>query len=174
MGEALIDLIHSPQTAEPEVRIGGSPFNVAIALARLGVKTGFICPLSTDDYGHRLAQSLLSNGVRQCVQDRIDRPTAVAEVFTDAVGHPTYTFHRDGTADRALEALPPIQALPKQIVALHFGSLVLAQATDWLAWKTAIIAARDRGAFIAFDPNLRTPLIDDMHECTRFSVVHSR
>ena len=40
--------------------------------------------------------------------------------------------------------------------------LALAQAKDWPAWREAVQETRDRGALIAFDPNLRTALIDDL------------
>ena len=54
LGESLIDRIHPLGGGQAEARIGGSPYNVAIALARLGVPAGYICPLSTDAYGDRL------------------------------------------------------------------------------------------------------------------------
>jgi len=161
LGESLIDLIHTPGQ-EPEARVGGSPFNVAIAMARLGVESGLVCPLSTDAYGQRLAHTLRDHDVQQCVKECVKAPTAIAEVFTDSQGHPTYTFHREHTADRALEVRPPLDSLPNSLTALHFGSLVLAQESDWAAWKAAIVSARAQGAFIAFDPNLRVALIDDM------------
>ncbi len=161
LGESLIDLIHGSDTAEPEARLGGSPYNVSIALARLGTPAGFVCPLSTDVYGQRLSKGLEENGVRRCVGQFVDAPTAIAEVFTNQDGHPHYVFHRDHTADRALSEHPPIQSLPSDIHALHFGSLVLAQEADWPAWRDAIVEAKGRGAYVAFDPNVRVSLIDD-------------
>ena len=162
LGEALIDLIHGPDGAEPRAQVGGSPFNVSIALSRMEIEAGFLCPISEDAYGEMLASSLESNGVELCVKTRTSEPTAIAEVRTDAAGHPSYVFHREGTADRALAKYPPAEALPRKIEALHFGSLVLAQEQDWPAWKEAIVRAKERGAFIAFDPNLRVLLIDDL------------
>ena len=88
MGEALIDLIHGEDGSGPTPLIGGSPYNVAIAMARLGLDVGFICPISRDGFGKRLAQGLIDEGVRQCIDERTEAPTAVAEVFTDASGHP--------------------------------------------------------------------------------------
>ena len=162
LGEALIDCIHDADSAEPRVVVGGSPYNVAVALSRLGCDAGFLCPISLDDYGQLLVDGLRRDGVTRCVTERVGAPTAIAEVFADKDGHPSYVFHREGTADRALEACPPVAALPEHLDALHFGSLVLAQEADWPAWREAIIEARSRGAFIAFDPNLRVALIDDM------------
>ena len=43
-GEALIDLIPDPVKAGAyDVALGGSPYNVAIGLARLGAETAFVC-----------------------------------------------------------------------------------------------------------------------------------
>lgn len=162
LGEALIDALYGDEGAPPRRLIGGSPYNVAIALARLDVPSGLICPLSTDEGGDLLHQGLLAEGVSPLVSRRVSRPTAIAEVRTDAKGHPSYTFHREGTADRALDLCPPADALPTELEALHFGSLTLAQADDWPRFKAAVKAARHRGAFVAFDPNLRPALIDDM------------
>ena len=162
MGEALIDLIHRPDNDAPVAQVGGSPFNVAIAMARLGLDVGFICPISQDEFGDKLAEVLRRETVRQCVPDRADAPTAIAEVTTDVHGHPSYRFHRERTADRALAAHPPVEAVPEDVKALHFGSLVVAQGDDWPAWRAAVIKARDRGAFIALDVNVRPALIDDL------------
>ena len=162
LGESLIDRILPPGGGEAEARIGGSPYNVAIALARLGVPAGYLCPLSTDAYGDRLHDGLVQHGVRVCVSERVDAPTAIAEVRTDDRGHPAYTFHREGTADRCLNRRPPVDALPVGTKAVHFGSLTLAQADDWPHWRAAIQSAKAAGAFVALDPNLRPPLIDDM------------
>ncbi len=161
LGEALIDLIHAADGTQKAL-VGGSPYNVSIALSRLGVDAGFVCPFSQDDHGQMLTQGLADNGVQRCIEDLVTAPTAVAEVFTDDSGHPRYVFHREGTADRALRARPPIDGLPASLKALHFGSLVLAQENDWPAWKAAIVQARTQGAFIAFDPNIRVKLIDDL------------
>ncbi len=161
LGEALIDRIHHSDGRQ-EALIGGSPYNVSIALSRLGVDAGFVCPFSTDAHGKMLIDGLENHGVQRCVQDLVKAPTAMAEVFTNEDGHPRYVFHREGTADRALTERPPVEWLPDSLQALHFGSLVLAQETDWPAWRTAIEQARNQGAFIAFDPNLRVKLIDDL------------
>ena len=167
MGEALIDLIHGPDDDDPVAQVGGSPFNVAIAMARLGLDVGFICPISRDEFGDKLVEVLRREKIRQCIRERASAPTAIAEVTTDAHGHPSYRFHRDQTADRAMDAHPPVEAIPDEVEALHFGSLVLAQKGDWPAWRAAVTKARDRGAFIALDVNVRPALIDDLEDHRR-------
>jgi len=51
-GESLIDLISEPVGPDGAIRLvahqGGSPYNCAIALSRLGNDTGFLCPISSD------------------------------------------------------------------------------------------------------------------------------
>ena len=163
LGEALIDALYDDQASAPRRLVGGSPYNVAIALARLEVPSGLICPLSSDAGGDLLYEGLIAEGVSVLVSRRVSRPTAIAEVRTDTEGHPSYTFYRDGTADRALDLCPPTEALPAALEALHFGSLTLAQADDWSRFRGAVEAARAQGAFIAFDPNLRPALIDDLN-----------
>ena len=165
-GECLIDLVvqESDDPGMPLYRAqpGGSPFNVAIALASLGEVAGFLCPTSTDAFGHLLRRRLAASGVGLLCDTPIDEPTGLAVVSTDAQGHPTYAFHRDGTADRQLDALSLSQALPSSLEALHFGSLTLAQERDWHHWRAVVEAARAQGAWVSFDPNVRPRLIDNM------------
>ena len=59
-GEALYDLFASegPQGLSFDARIGGSPFNVAVGLARLGQPSGLMTGMSTDNLGRRLRAAL--------------------------------------------------------------------------------------------------------------------
>ena len=54
-GESLIDLISEPAGLDGSIRLvahqGGSPYNCAIALSKLGNDTGFLCPISSDGLG---------------------------------------------------------------------------------------------------------------------------
>ena len=52
-GEAIVDLfVHREEGAlRAEPVLGGSPFNVAVGLARLGVPTAFFGGLSADVFG---------------------------------------------------------------------------------------------------------------------------
>ena len=61
-GEALIDLVVSPG-GEVAARPGGSPFNAARSLARLGVETTFLARLARDGLGRLLRDSLAADGV---------------------------------------------------------------------------------------------------------------
>ena len=81
-GEALIDLIPREDTTYEAV-LGGSPFNTAIGLGRLGVPTGFAGRLSSDAMGEALARHLAEAGVdaRFSVISPRPSPLAFALIF---------------------------------------------------------------------------------------------
>jgi len=100
-GEALIDLFVGPaKGAEMPARAvaGGSPFNVAIGLARLGVDASFLGGISRDRFGALLARILIGEGVDDRFLVSTDRPSTISMVATDDNGQPSYAFHGEGAA----------------------------------------------------------------------------
>ena len=98
-GEALIDLIPDPVKANAyDAVLGGSPFNVAIGLARLGSQTAFVSRISADGNGEALAASLANNGVELGFVVRDKRPSTLAFVMrgTAKTGS-RYSFYLDAT-----------------------------------------------------------------------------
>ena len=99
-GEALIDLIPDPVKANAyDAVLGGSPYNVAIGLARLGSQTAFVSRISADGNGEALAAALAASGVDLGFVARDMRPTTLAFVMrgTAKTGS-RYSFYLDGTA----------------------------------------------------------------------------
>src|SRR4051812_31698974 len=98
-GEALMDVFASgttPSGLALDGRIGGSPFNVALGLARLGQPVGFFGGVSSDFLGDRLRQSLEAEGIDlRCVFHTPAR-TTVSFVGVDAQGVPSYAFYGEG------------------------------------------------------------------------------
>ena len=163
-GEALVDLfVGAPEGAEMPARVvaGGSPFNVAIGLARLGVAAGFLGGVSNDRFGTLLADILASEGVDGRFVVRTDRLTTISAVATGKDGHPSYSFHGEGAADRSLTLDDLPAALPETIGALTFGSYTMAVEPVGSAY--AALAEREKGRrVISVDPNLRPTAIGDM------------
>jgi fructokinase len=163
-GEALVDLFAGAgEGSERPARIvaGGSPFNVAIGLARLGVESAFLGGVSRDGFGSILADLLAREGVNGRYLVRTDRLSTISVVATGKDGHPSYSFHGEGAADRSLVPadLPP--ALPDTIRALTFGSYTM--AVEPVGSTFALLAERERGRrVISVDPNLRPTVIGDM------------
>ena len=100
-GEALIDLIVD-QAGHVDPRMGGGPFNVARAVARLGQPATFLGRLSGDRFGQLMRADLDRNGVRVAVAAPSDEPTTLALVDVDPAGVPAYHFYLTGTSAAAL------------------------------------------------------------------------
>jgi fructokinase len=162
-GEALFDffLEHDAGAAAASyiARAGGSPFNVAIGLARLGDRAGLLTGLSSDLLGGRLRRVLEEEGVSAAYAVATDRPTTISLVGLDAAGIPAYQFYRNGSADTGLvpDDLP---ALGPEVAGLHFGSYSIAVAP--VADALAALAAREAGRFVTLDPNVRPTVEPDM------------
>ena len=165
-GEALIDLIPDPVKASAyDVVLGGSPYNVAIGLARLGAPTAFISRISADGNGEALAASLAANGVDLGYVARDARPTMLAFVMrgTAKTGS-RYSFYLDATAFDGPWPFPA--EWPKAARHLHVGSVAAVDPRHGRSVVEALTAARPH-ATISFDPNIRPLVTPD-----RDSVAH--
>ena len=163
-GEALIDLFVQAKadgglSADPVA--GGSPYNVAIGLARLGTRSAFFGGLSNDAFGTLLAGRLKREGVDLRFAPRSDRPATLVIVSTDAAGVPTYRFIGEGAADRMLAASDLPAALPDDIKAITFGSLSMGVEPSGSTYLA--LAERETGRrVISVDPNLRASVVGSM------------
>ncbi len=160
-GESLIDLV--PISAEPGAErvahAGGSPFNCAIALSKLGNQPGFLCPISKDEYGDVLLTPLAEAGVSVLLEARVDAPTTKAIVSFNAKMQASYVFERG--ADRAFTRNSLLAALPEQVDLYQIGGFCPILEADANIWVDVVDAAVDRGATISIDINVRDKLIED-------------
>jgi fructokinase len=160
-GEALIDMLPRKNGDGAEVYQpfnGGSVYNTAIALGRLGTPTGFFAGISTDFFGDGLADGLKDAGVSSKFIRRKDLHTTLALVkLTD--GHARYSFIDDGSAGRMLEKRD-IPKLPKTVTALHFGSISLIPEPSGGTYE-ALLKKAAKTHVISLDPNIRPTVIKD-------------
>jgi len=163
-GEAIIDLFVDVADGEMRAKpvLGGSPFNVAIGLARLDVPTSFFGGLSGDSFGAAIRARLLAERIDTRHAVATDRLTTISVVGMDATGRPTYAFHGEGKADRSVGIADLPATLDDDIRALVMGSYTL--AVEPVAEAYLALARREAGRrLISIDPNLRptvTPNID--------------
>ncbi|MHB9754434.1 carbohydrate kinase family protein [Streptomyces sp. BYX5S] len=177
-GEALIDLVpqgvgpgsepggdtggapDAPATELPALapRLGGGPYNTAVALGRLGSPVAFCSRVSRDTFGEALLGGLRAAGVDVSPVQRGDEPTTLAVASVGADGSAAYSFYVEGTADR-LFAVP--EALPAGTRAVSFGTCSLALEPGATAYEELMRSAAARGVFTALDPNIRAGLIPD-------------
>lgn len=162
-GEALYDLFltanYGPAALTFDARAGGSPFNVAIGLARQGAASGLLTGASEDLLGRRLVEVLENEGVETRYLVRSGRRTTLSLVDLSTSGAPSYAFYGLGSADTALtaEVLPTIGP---EVKALHFGSYSIAVAP--VADAFAALAQAERSRFVSLDPNVRPTVLSDM------------
>ena len=158
-GEALIDFLPRKSVDGDDVFqpfVGGSVYNVAIASARLGARTGWLGGISTDFFGDDLRATLENNGVDTSLCVVSDRPTTLAFV-TLTGGHARYAFFDDSSAGRMLtpDDMPPI---PKEVAAMHFGSITLMSEPGGSAFES-LMQREAPYRVMSFDPNVRPTLI---------------
>ena len=161
-GEALIDLVPMSQGDEPAyvARAGGSSFNVAVGLGRLGTPVGFLGRLSTDPFGQMLRRRLLADGVDCHLVQEGDEPSTLAIVHLEAGAEPVYAFHGEGTADRMLRVEDLPEALPAQVSALHFGSISMVREPGASAFEA--LMRREHGRrVLSLDPNVRPSMVGE-------------
>jgi fructokinase len=164
-GEALIDLIPDPvKESAYDAVLGGSPYNVAIGLARLGAQTAFVSRLSADGNGETLAAALAENGVDLSFVARDVRPTTLAFVMrgTAKTGS-RYSFYLDGTSFDGPWPFPA--EWPKGGRHLHVGSISAVEPRHGHSVVRALTGARLR-ATVSFDPNIRPLVTPDRDSVT--------
>ncbi|RYH10321.1 carbohydrate kinase [Tropicimonas sp. IMCC6043] len=162
-GEALIDMLpRLSQANEPAFApvAGGSVFNTAIALGRLGTPVRFFTGLSTDLFGMRLEAALAESGVDAALAARADRPTTLA--FVELVdGHAKYAFYDENTAGRMLAPADlPAPAALHDVAALFFGGISLVVEPCASAYE-ALALREAAGKLVMLDPNIRPSFIRD-------------
>ncbi|WP_306029767.1 carbohydrate kinase [Stappia sp. MMSF_3263] len=161
-GEALFDLFaeEDGERLTLDARIGGSPFNVAVGLARLETPAAYFGGLSRDFLGRRLKAALEREGVDTSLVVDSDAPTTLSLVGLDAVGSPAYSFCGEGAADRMISPAD-IPDLPEAIDTVHLGSFSALVPT--IGDTLLSLAAREHGRrMIAYDPNIRPTVVADL------------
>ena len=172
LGELLIDFTENGVSAQGntiyEANPGGAPCNVLAMLNRAGRKTAFIGKVGQDIFGNKLKGTLDEVGIdtSNLIIDEAARMT-LAFVETFPGGDRDFSFYRNPGADMMLTEADLHEDLIRDAKIFHFGTLSMTHDDVRKATKKAIDIAKESGAVISFDPNLRPPLwktLDDAKE----------
>ena len=163
LGELLIDFTENGVSSQGntiyEANPGGAPCNVLAMLNRLGHKTAFMGKVGVDIFGKRLKDVLDQVGIdTQGLLMDPDVRTTLAFVQTFADGDRDFSFYRNPGADMMLKADELKEDMLADCRIFHFGTLSMTHDEVREATKKAIAIAKENGALISFDPNLRPPL----------------
>ena len=138
---------------------GGDTSNMAIAAARLGARVAYVTRVGDDAFGRMFRALWTAEGVAvDGVATDADAPTGVYFVTHAASGH-AFSYLRAGSAASRLAPANLAVDLIRAARALHVSGISQAISTSACdAVFAAIAAARDAGARVYYDPNLRPKL----------------
>ncbi|XP_020594951.1 fructokinase-1-like [Phalaenopsis equestris] len=164
-GEMLIDFVPTvsgvslAEAPEFVKAPGGAPANVSIAVSRLGGSSAFIGKLGDDDFGRMLSGILRDNDV-SVAGVRFDgfARTSLSFVTLRADGEREFMFYRHPSADMLLSPAELDLELIRRASIFHFGSISLIAEPCRSAHLTAMLEAKNAGALLSYDPNLRLAL----------------
>lgn len=167
LGELLIDFTQNGLSEQGnglfEANPGGAPCNVLSMLNNLGKKTSFIGKVGNDQFGKTLKKALeeLGIGTENLLMDN-EVHTTLALVHTFADGDRDFSFYRNPGADMMLTVDELNLDLVRDTRIFHFGTLSMSHDGIRATTKKAVETAKEAGALISFDPNLREPLWDSL------------
>ena len=165
-GEALVDVFIDPIETDSlgdEATVlravaGGSPYNVAIGLARLGRVAALCTEISSDRLGQRLEAALLKEGVDLSFVRRATGATPLALVDVDTTGLPHYGFH--GLRQMCLHPVAATYEAEKdRISAIHVGSFPI--VSERSAEKLLKLVEGAGNRIVSLDPNIRLAVVPD-------------
>jgi fructokinase len=147
---------------------GGAAANVAVGLARLGVRSAFMGKVGDEAFGHVLVDTLKREGV-DVGAVRFDKRarTALAFVTLTAEGERDFLFYRHPSADMLFTPEEVDVSAIGAAQIFHFDSISLAPAQSR---QTALFAADEAaraGKLISYDVNLRLPLWESEAEARK-------
>ena len=169
LGELLVDFTQNGLSEQGnllfEANPGGAPANVLAMLCKLDKRCAFIGKVGRDAFGELLAETVSGLGVdTRGLKRDAGIPTTLALVHTLPGGDRDFSFYRKPGADILLSAEELDEELLTGCRIFHFGTLSLTDEPVRSATRAAVKQAREAGALISFDPNLRAPLWRSMDE----------
>ena len=164
-GEALIDFLPVKSADGRDAyrpAVGGSPFNTAVGIGRLGGEVGFCAALSTDFFGDQLAEALERARVSLRYTVRARRPSMLAFVSLGD-GEPHYAFIDEASANPLFDPEHDAPALLPDVSMLWTGSVALINDPIASAYETLFLANKGHRV-LGMDPNVRPTVVGDADE----------
>ncbi|MGG1556335.1 5-dehydro-2-deoxygluconokinase [Paenibacillus ferrarius] len=163
VGRLCIDLnaneIHRPMedTLSFTKYVGGSPANITIAAARLGLKTGFIGRVSDDQFGRFIIRYLKKEQIdtSSVITDRSGSVTGLAFTEIKSPTECSILMYRDNAADLKLEPDDVREEYISNSKAVLISGTALAKSPSREAVFKVLELARKHGTVVFFDIDYR-------------------
>jgi len=161
LGDAVVDLLPL-ENKTYQACAGGAPANVAVGIAKLDNRAGFIGRVGDDPFGHFMQDTLAQYGVDcQCLEFDPKVKTSTVLVDLGKNGERSFTFLVSPSADQFLSQAA-IPSFDRDI--LHFCSLALVGKNCRTTLDHAITKLKSSSGKISFDINLREQMWDDKQQ----------
>ncbi|KAE8765660.1 carbohydrate kinase family protein [Georgenia thermotolerans] len=152
VGESLVDIVRAAG-AEPSHRPGGSPLNVAVGVARLGVPAALHTRIGSDSHGRAILDHLRASGVELTAASMVNGHTSTARADIDPDGAAKYEFDLD-------VSLAPVDEAARDVRWIHAGSIAAVLEPGASRVRRAFDDS-SAGVVRSFDPNIRPDVVGD-------------
>ncbi len=137
--------------------LGGSPANIAVGLARLGKKVGFIAKVSDDQFGDYVTKFFEDEGIDTSHITRAQNGEKLGLTFTEMLSpsESSILMYRDGVADLMLEPADVDEEYIASAKAILISGTALCQSPSREACLKAMYLAKKVGTKVIFDVDYR-------------------
>jgi fructokinase len=159
-GEILCDMVEVgrrgrlPAATEFQRQIGGAQANMAVGLARLGLRVAIVGAVGKDRLGQALRAELAAEGIDAGSVRSVDRRTGLAFVLGGPAGEPEFVGYRHASADQV-----PVEGRARATRWVVVGTSMVMTAE--LERVTERFLARVGGAHVFVDLNVRAHMWRD-------------
>ena len=157
IGESLVDIISDPRQPEAiQVHPGGSPLNVAVGAARLGLQTSLVTHYADDRHGLVIDEHLRANGVQVINGGTAPTSTALADAGAGRCRRLHLLHHLGNRRRRPCRPSPPSKVPPTSTR----DQSPLCSRRGTRPRLPSCEAAREH-ATVSYDPNCRPGISPD-------------
>ncbi len=137
--------------------LGGSPANIAVGLARLGKKVGFIAKVSKDSFGDFVVNYFEKEGIDTSHITRCQNGEKLGLTFTEILSETesSILMYRDQIADLKLDVDDIEEEYIKRSKAILISGTALAQSPSREAALKAMALAKKNQTLLIFDIDYR-------------------
>jgi fructokinase len=160
-GEALADCFRKQQTHSFDAIIGGSPLNVAVALANAGSQSALMTNISNDQFGDMHINHLTKHNVNCDYITRSDHLSGLMFVQYNPDKSASYNFYGHDSAELNFDYKRLNTTIDDHAKCLHFGSFSLVCGQSAKSFNDIIEAEKSRRV-ISVDINIRTAIEPNM------------
>ena len=170
VGELLIDfqsvgVASLKDTQQFVKKAGGAPANVCVQAVKLGQQATYLTKVGCDAFGEFLVETLANEGIDvSYISKSTQHDTSLAFVSFAENGEREFSFYRRNAADLYFTENDFKNVIFQRGDVLEFGSVALKTDVAKATHKYLINKAKEAGALICFDPNLRFNLWEDKSE----------